>query len=118
VVLEGRARREAGRGWIDLVDGGTRLILGEDHCGCFTDGNQVRVISRPEDIDILPMGETGVNQAVAKIDEVAYLGDHIEYNVSAGGRSFVLSAGKKARYQVGSQVRLAFDPERLTVLAV
>lgn len=118
VVLEGKARREAGRGWIDLVHGGDRLALGEDHSGHFIDGAQVRIISRPEDIDILPMGGIGVNQAVAKIDEVAYLGDHIEYSVSAGGRSFVLSAGKKERYQVGSEVRLAFDPERLTVLPV
>jgi len=44
------------------------------------------------------------------------VGDHFECSVSAGGHSFVLSTGKKQRYSVGSQVRLALDPDRLTIL--
>ncbi len=49
---------------------------------------------------------------------VAYLGDHLEYSVSVGGWSFVLAAGKKARYPVGAGIRLAFDPDRITILPV
>jgi len=118
VNLEGQMNREAGRGWIDILQGRGRLLIGEDHGGRFRDGEQVRVIVRPEDIDILPMGAIEANQLVAKVEEVAYLGDHIEYSVSTGGRSFVLAAGKRDRHAVGCEIRLVFDPARLTVLSV
>ncbi len=117
VVLEGTFKKNAKGDCIELQGSG-RLIMSNDTYANFAEGEKVRVFSRPEDIDILPMGETGPNQVKAKVEEVAYLGDHFEYSVSAGGRSLVLSAGKKVRYQIGCEIRLAFDPERLTVLPV
>lgn len=116
VILEGTVRREEEGDWIELSEGSGRLSRSDGWPGEFTEGEKVRVISRPEDIEILPMGELGPNHVLARVEEVAYLGDHFEYNISAGGRCFVLSAGKKERYRVGAEVRLAFDPERLTVL--
>jgi ABC-type Fe3+/spermidine/putrescine transport system ATPase subunit len=116
VTLEGRVKREGTQGWIDILQGVGRIVVAEDHRGDLQEGEQVRVITRPEDIDLLPMGELAMNQVEAKVEEVAYLGDHIEYSVKTGGRSFVVSAGKRERFPVGAQVRLAFDPERVTVL--
>jgi ABC-type Fe3+/spermidine/putrescine transport system ATPase subunit len=114
VVLEGTVRRGGDGKWIELLHGGEHLVLRTDHN--VPEGERVRVISRPEDIEILPMGDAAANRVAAEVEEVAYLGDHFEYNVSAGGRSFVLAAGKKVRFEVGSKVSLAFDPERFTVL--
>ncbi len=116
VIVEGIVKKGEGRDWIDLLLGAGRLGLSHDHCGDFAEGEQVRVISRPEDIEILPMGEVCPNQVVARVEEVAYLGDHLEYSVRAGGRSFIISAGKKKRYPPGSEIRLIFDPDRLTIL--
>ncbi len=116
VTLLGRVRRDEEGAWVDLPNGSGRLFLKNDYSGKFTEGGQVRILSRPEDIDILPTGELCPNQVKAEVEEVAYLGDHLEYSVNAGGRSFVLSAGKKERFEAGSEIRLAFDPNRLTVL--
>jgi ABC-type Fe3+/spermidine/putrescine transport system ATPase subunit len=116
VVLEGTLKRTKESDWIELSEGNGRLSRSNGWWGEFTEGEKVRVISRPEDIEILPMGELGPNHVLARVQEVAYLGDHFEYNVSTVGRSFVLPAGKKKRYPIGSEVRLALDPERLTVL--
>jgi ABC-type sugar transport system ATPase subunit len=80
-----------------------------------TDGATVRVITRPEDIEILEAGGLAPNQLAAKIEEVAYLGDRFEYHVQTGGASFVVSAPKKQRYAAGDVVRLALDPARLHI---
>ena len=117
VIVDGVVREDAGEEWIDLLEGSGRLYLGNHHTPNLTTGQKVRIISRPEDVDILPQGEVGPNQLRAKVEEVAYLGDHLEYSVSAGGRSFVLSAAKKDRYPAGLEIRLVFDPDRVTVLS-
>ena len=75
----------------------------------------MRLFTRPEDIQILPEGELSQNEIAAQVEEVAYLGDHFEYHIQAGGISFVLPAAKKARYTAGSEVRLSFDPRRIHV---
>ncbi|HVO91879.1 MAG TPA: ABC transporter ATP-binding protein [Terriglobales bacterium] len=79
------------------------------------DGASVEVLTRPEDIEILPPGELGENQLAAIVEQVAYLGDRYEYQVRACGVSFSLSAPKKQRYGVGAAVRLAVDPAHLSV---
>lgn len=114
VVLEGTVHGEGQGRWIELLHGTGRLVMRNDHH--FSHGEQVRVLSRPEDVEIHSQGEAVPNRVAAKIEEVAYLGDHFEYSVSAGGRSFVLAAGKRVRFEVGSHVSLAFDPQRCTIL--
>jgi iron(III) transport system ATP-binding protein len=116
LMLEGKLGKGEEQGWVDLVQGAGRILLSGDHIGKFSEGEEVRVISRPEDVEILPAGEASRNQVRAKVEEVAYLGDRFEYSINAGGRTFVLSAGKKVRFSSGSEVLLAFDPEHLTVL--
>jgi len=116
VMLDGIVKKQTGERCISILNGSGNLIVSEVYFGRFGDGERVRIISRPEDIDILPMGDVSPNELIAKVDEVIYVGDHYECSVSAGGRSFVLSAGKKQRYSVGSNVRLALDPSRLTIL--
>jgi ABC-type Fe3+/spermidine/putrescine transport system ATPase subunit len=116
IVLEGTLGH--GAEWIDLGHSGGRLFLGGNHHGRFTDGQKVRIISRPEDIEVLPMAEMGRNQVAARVEEIAYLGDHFEYSVTVSGRSFVLAAGKRERFSLGSEIRLVFDPDHLTLLPV
>jgi ABC-type Fe3+/spermidine/putrescine transport system ATPase subunit len=112
--LEGTVRKNHAGHWIELANGSGRLFLEQDPSR-FAGGEAVRILTRPEDIEILPTGELSQNQIRARIEEVAYLGDHFEYHVQAGGNSFVLCAGKRERHAVGSEVRLSFVPERLNV---
>ena len=79
-------------------------------------GEGLGILSRPEDITLLPMGQLEPNEVKGRIEHVAYLGDHLEYTVIAAGRTVILPATKKQPYAIGADVRLAFDPVRITIL--
>jgi ABC-type Fe3+/spermidine/putrescine transport system ATPase subunit len=115
VMLEGLVRREARS--VELLDGAGQLALRDNLCLTFAEGEKVRILSRPEEIEISPHGEMASNQLAAEIEDVSYLGDHLEYRVAVGAHSFVLSAGKRIRYQIGAKVLLTFDAESLTVVS-
>jgi len=115
VMFEGTIKGNHSGRCVELVDGSGSLVLGGEQAGRFAGGEAVRILTRPEDIEILPGGELSENEIPAKIEEVAYLGDHFEYHVRAGGHAFVLSAAKRERHAAGSEVRLRFDPARLNV---
>jgi ABC-type Fe3+/spermidine/putrescine transport system ATPase subunit len=78
-------------------------------------GEWVRVDTRPEDIELLPGGELERNQVPGNIRQVAYLGDHFEYEIHAAGVLFILSAGKKQRHRPAEAVRLSIDPQRINI---
>jgi iron(III) transport system ATP-binding protein len=113
VVLDGILRNETGGSWIDVHGQGR---ISPPPGGTFRDGQRLRVLSRPEDITLLPTGEVDCNKVKGRVDNVAYMGDHLEYTIMAAGRTLVLPATKKERYPVGSDVRLAFDPACITIL--
>jgi ABC-type Fe3+/spermidine/putrescine transport system ATPase subunit len=115
IVVNGVMRKDSGCGRVDLQGSG-QIVMPDGLDGQFSDGQQVRVLSRPEDITLLPPSEAGSNQVSGKIERIAYMGNHLEYTISAAGRSLVLPATKKDRYPVGAAVRLAFDPACITVL--
>jgi len=116
VVLEGTVRKSGQGLFVEFSDGGDRLSIGENHHGSFAEGETVRVVCRPEDIQILPNGPAGPNQVKAKVNEVAYLGDRLEYTVGVCGRTLVLFGGKQGRYPAGAEIRLVFDPAHLALL--
>jgi hypothetical protein len=62
------------------------------------------------------LGEIAPNEVVGRIEQVAYMGDHLEYTIAAAGRTLVLPAAKKGPLAVGADVRLGFDPARITIL--
>jgi iron(III) transport system ATP-binding protein len=113
VILKGTLRHETGRSWID-VQGQGRIVPQPD--ATFGDGEGLGILSRPEDITLLPMGQLESNEVKGRIEHVAYLGDHLEYTVIAAGRTVILPATKKQPYAIGADVRLAFDPARITIL--
>jgi ABC-type Fe3+/spermidine/putrescine transport system ATPase subunit len=115
VILEGTIKNNHAGQWVEIVDGAGRLLFNQIANESFTGGEAVRILTRPEDIEILPDGELSRNQVRATVEEVAYLGDHFEYQIQAGGRAFVLSATKKQKYAIGSKVRLGFDSQALNV---
>ncbi|HEY1375004.1 MAG TPA: ABC transporter ATP-binding protein [Candidatus Binatia bacterium] len=117
VVLEGALKKDGGRLTLEFR-GGERLSVGENHNGKFSDGDAMRIVCRPEDVHILPDGPVDTTEIKARVHEIAYLGDHLEYTVDACGRSIVVLAGKTERYAPGAPIRLAFDPAHLTLLRI
>ncbi|OGQ79382.1 MAG: hypothetical protein A3F90_01550 [Deltaproteobacteria bacterium RIFCSPLOWO2_12_FULL_60_19] len=114
VALDGKVRKRGGGTEIEIAEETFRLD--NDRGDGFADGAAVRVLSRPEDIEILPPGQSGGNSLKGKVTAVAYLGERFEYTVNVGGHSLLLAAGKRQRYAVGAEVRVAFDPNHLMLL--
>jgi ABC-type Fe3+/spermidine/putrescine transport system ATPase subunit len=113
VILKGTIRNDMGKSWVDMQGMGRVAVQSDNK---FADGDVVRILSRPEDIALLPMGEVGPNQVVGKVEHIAYMGDHLEYTIAAAGRTLLLPATKKDRYAVGADIRLIFDPASVTTL--
>jgi iron(III) transport system ATP-binding protein len=117
VCLTGRIVKNGSGCWLEFADGAGRGAVTESAASSFPHGASLEILTRPEDIEIFPPGELDQNQLAATIEQVSYLGDRFEYHVHAGGATFVLSAPKKHRYDVGTAVRLAVDPARLSLRA-
>jgi ABC-type Fe3+/spermidine/putrescine transport system ATPase subunit len=115
IVLNGTLRNDAGRSTVD-VHGSGRIALHKLDAP-FSDGQAVRVLSRPEDIALLAPGDSRPNQVAGIIERIAYMGSHLEYTISAAGRQLVLPVPRKDRHAVGAAVSLAFDPACVTVVA-
>ena len=114
IILKGILRSDAGRRWVDVAGKGQVTVACD---GAFRDGDPVRILCRPEDVVLLPTGEIGPNQVIGRVEHMAYMGDHLEYTIAAAERSLIVPASKKDRFAVGTDVRLAFDPARITTLA-
>jgi ABC-type Fe3+/spermidine/putrescine transport system ATPase subunit len=115
IIVRGKVHKDAGPGWVD-VQGKGMIAMQPEADGTFNDGDEVRILTRPEDISIYPMGEVGPNQITGKIDGITYMGDHLEYSILVADRTLMLAAGKKENYPIGAEIRLGFDPDNITIL--
>ena len=115
ICLTGRINKNGAACRVEFADGAGYGTITGSPAPTLPDGSGVKVLTRPEDIEILPPGELCQNQLTAIVEQVAYLGDHYEYQIRACGVSFSLSAPKKQHYGVGTAVRLVVDPARLSV---
>ena len=113
VVLKGTMHKDGGESIVDVLGAGRVKVNGET---AFGDGEDVRILSRPEDVSLLGMGELAPNQVLGKIEHVAYMGDHLEYTIEAAGRTLLLPAHKRDNFPIGASVRIVFDPARVTAL--
>lgn len=119
VILPGRVDRGAAR--IRLADPGSGQdwIDTEQDLSEFTDGAEVSIHTRPEDIEMTaaPGGGAapGPNQVRATILTTAYLGNRIEYVAGVGGRDTVLIGDRHHPLPAGAEVFLQLDPRAVTV---
>ena len=114
IILKGTMHKDGSESIVDIQGAGRVLVNGD---AGFGDGTEVRILSRPEDISLLGMGEIVPNQVVGKVEHVAYMGDHLEYTIEAAGRTLILPSGKRDNHPVGASVRLVFDPACVTALS-
>jgi iron(III) transport system ATP-binding protein len=113
IILKGTMHKDAGQSVVDVQGAGRVMVNGDISFG---EGADVRILSRPEDVSLLPAGELAPNQVAGKVEHVAYMGDHLEYTIEAAGRTLLMPASKRDNYPIGAGVRLVFDPARVTAL--
>jgi ABC-type Fe3+/spermidine/putrescine transport system ATPase subunit len=120
IILRGTTRREGGDLLLDLTgENGACLRLPGAGANAHAPGSTVAISCRPEDSTLEPTGQPAVNRVPVIVDEVAYLGERIEYAVrtSVGGRSFLVYSARRDRFPVGAQLDLVVDPSEATVWA-
>jgi ABC-type Fe3+/spermidine/putrescine transport system ATPase subunit len=117
IILRGTARRDGNDILLDLAgEQGRSLRLPPGEGVGSVDGSTVAISCRPEDAFLEPSGPPAVNRVPVVIDEVAYLGERIEYAVRThGGRSFVVFGTRRKRHSVGSELDLVIDTRDATV---
>jgi ABC-type Fe3+/spermidine/putrescine transport system ATPase subunit len=115
VRLPGRIVKNGAGCWVEFDHGVGRSAVGQKSAASLDHGAEVEILTRPEDVELLPPGDILPNQLAARIEQAAYLGDRFEYEVQACGASFLLTASKKQRLRSGAAVRLALDPDRVSI---
>jgi ABC-type Fe3+/spermidine/putrescine transport system ATPase subunit len=111
LVLEGRGRRENGRLHVTLNGEQNRtLILDNTDVVIEGDDVPVAVSCRPEDVRLESVGESAPNRLVVTVDEAAYLGERVEYNVrTSSGRTLFVFSSRRQQFPIGAQVDLVID---------
>jgi ABC-type Fe3+/spermidine/putrescine transport system ATPase subunit len=115
IIIRGIVRGMAEERWVELP-GAERITVPPETDASVTDGTRVRVLCRPEEVALLPPGDCVVDQVTGRIENVAYMGDHLEYTIRAAELELLLTASKKMPHAVGAEVRLQFDPQAVTIL--
>jgi ABC-type Fe3+/spermidine/putrescine transport system ATPase subunit len=110
LVLEGLGRRENGRLHVMLTGEQNRTLIVENDIGIDGDDVPVAVSCRPEDVRLEAVGESAPNRLVVTVDEAAYLGERVEYNVrTSSGRTLFVFSSRRQQFPIGAQVDLVID---------
>jgi ABC-type Fe3+/spermidine/putrescine transport system ATPase subunit len=111
LVLEGFGRREGGCLHVALSGEQDRVLIVEDSALPLNGDTVPLAIScRPEDVRLEAVAEAAPNRIVVTVEEAAYLGERVEYNVrTASGRSLFVFSSRRQQFPVGAQVDLVID---------
>ena len=94
-----------------LAEDGTRIQVTEKK-----DGEQCKACIRPEDIQIVPEGESAVNPLSGEIVVSTFLGKRHQYNVRTAIGELEVSTDQECVYGVGDQVTLSLTPNKIILL--
>ncbi len=94
-----------------LAEDGTRIQVTEKK-----DGEQFKACIRPEDIQIVPEGESAVNPLFGEIVVSTFLGKRHQYNVRTAIGELEVSTDQECVYGVGDQVTLSLTPNKIILL--
>lgn len=94
-----------------LAEDGSRIQVTEKK-----DGEQFKACIRPEDIQIVPEGESAVNPLSGEIVVSTFLGKRHQYNVRTAIGELEVSTDQECVYGVGDQVILSLTPNKIILL--
>ena len=111
-LIEGAAATTAGGAVVEVADSALRLTLG---AGQEASG-QVTIAIRPEAVTLIPFDDRSVEETNtwdADVGTVAFLGDHYEYEVSAG---HILLTVQSSRLVPGDRIKVHIPPSACAVV--
>jgi len=111
VTISGSVINEAGEKFIQLADR-RRLRLGQD--GLPADGTKVKVAFRAHCISLEPGREPGVNELLAEVKAISYMGDRHEYLLRAADAEFSVEAPRIPAGE-GESLLIRIDPTAVKV---
>ncbi len=82
-------------------------------------GEMLRLLIRPELIELKPPGFTGTNCFQGEVRRAAFMGAFVEYAVQAGGQLFLVQLPaniQRRQFTSGDRVTLRWDPEAAVLL--
>lgn len=94
-----------------LAEDGSRIQVTEKKVG-----EQFKACIRPEDIQIVPEGESAVNPLSGEIVVSTFLGKRHQYNVRTAIGELEVSTDQECVYGVGDQVTLSLTPNKIILL--
>ncbi|MFI5266761.1 MAG: ABC transporter ATP-binding protein [Chloroflexota bacterium] len=119
ITLECVVRREDARSWLELAAApSSAFAFAEAQLDQYATDSAVHLACRPEDLQLAAAGTGAQNAFRARVEEVLYLGERIEYRVRAGDSpSFLVSGSRRERYLLGADLDLILDTSGVTVWA-
>jgi ABC-type Fe3+/spermidine/putrescine transport system ATPase subunit len=110
LVLDGLGRRENDRLHVTLNGEQNRTLIVDSNVAIEGDSAPIAVSCRPEDVRLEPVGEAAPNRLVVTVEEAAYLGERVEYNVrTSSGRTLFVFSSRRQQFPIGAQVDLVID---------
>jgi ABC-type Fe3+/spermidine/putrescine transport system ATPase subunit len=118
ITLECVVRHDGGRSWLEMAGAPeSSFTLATSVLSEHPAGATVHLSCRPEDLDLQPAGSRPDNSFMARVEEVLYLGERVEYRVRVGSHSFLVSAARRDRYDIGAELNLVLDTTGVTIWA-
>jgi ABC-type Fe3+/spermidine/putrescine transport system ATPase subunit len=117
LVLDGQARSEGSLVRVDVSEEpGRHLLFQKSAISVDSDSVALTIACRPEDVRVEAAGPLAPNRLLAVVEEVAYLGERVEYSVrTAAGRSFLVFSPRKDQFPIGAHIDLVIDTAGATV---
>ena len=111
ITLEGRYVDDGGARYVELHDKCRLEAVGHD----LAPNQPLFVAFRPEHVtlDVAPEREPALNEVVASIKDISYLGDRFEYTLRVGEVEFPLEVPRASMAGDGQTARLKLDPARV-----
>lgn len=111
LVIEGLGRREGNQVHLAVNgESGRTLVVPTDSTALGGTAVPAAVSCRPEDVRLEEPGPVAPNRLTATVEEAAYLGERVEYNVRlSSGRTLFVFSSRRRQFPIGAQVDLVID---------
>ena len=113
ITIEGRVAQRTGTRCVELHDNSCVQLAPDSP---YPEGAQVLVSFRPEHVTMESAPRAPeLNEVIASIRDISYLGDRLEYTLAVGAAEFLLEAPNLHADKAGAHVLLRIDPAAVKI---
>jgi ABC-type Fe3+/spermidine/putrescine transport system ATPase subunit len=99
------------------VDTAVGRLFATSSDGQLRDGQRVRVMFRPEHVEVTRLAGNGVNRLRAVVERSMFLGAHVEHRLNVGGQRMSQRAPGSEPLMAGDQVDIILNPDSIRAYA-